>query len=295
MKILLTGGSGFIGAWIMRRFLAAGNGIRVFDQTADPALAKRIIGPDAEHIEWIEGDVRSNKLLIEAAAGCDLIIHLAAVLTPACQQEPIRGAEVNLIGTLNVFEAARTHQMRSVLFMSSAGVFGPEDGLQPYPMTLYGAYKLASEGCARAYWQDHAIASIGFRPLVVYGPGREVGLTAGPVLACKAAAKGNSYTIPFSGDSDFVYVDDVAAAFEVAATHPIQGARAYNIVGEQGSVSTLIEHIQDIEPHASITAKGPALPVTAHIDAGTLRDDFPGIPLTPLRQGLEATIDFYRD
>ena len=294
MKVLLTGGSGFIGAWIMRRLLADNNDIRVFDQVANPALANRIIGIAAKRIEWLEGDARSTEAIINAATDCNLIIHLAAVLTPACQQDPIDGAEINLIGTLNVFEAARVHSINSVLYMSSAGVFGPDDGVQPYPTTLYGAYKLAGEGCARAYWQDHAIASVGFRPLVVYGPGREVGLTAGPVLACKAAAQGNAYTIPFSGHSDFVYADDVAAAFQAAAKHPIKEARVYNIVGEKSSVTTLIKHIQRIVPNARIDATGPELPITAHIDAGALREDFADIPLTPLQQGLAATVNFYK-
>ena len=294
MKILLTGGSGFIGAWIMRRFLAEHAKIRVFDQSIDKTLADRIIGSASQQIDWFAGDVRSTEAIVKAAEGCDLIIHLAAVLTPACQQDPIAGAEINLIGTLNVFEAARSHGMRSVLYMSSAGVFGPDDGVQPYPTTHYGAFKLAGEGCARAYWQDYGIASVGFRPLVVYGPGREVGLTAGPVLACKAAVQGEAYTIPFSGGSDFVYVDDVAAAFQSAANNHINGARVYNIVGERGSVSKVVEQIKRIIPEARINAEGPELPVCANIDAGTLRDDFSAIPLTSLGQGLQATIEFYR-
>ena len=216
------------------------------------------------------------------------------MLTPACRQDPIDGAEINLIGTLNIFEAARIHGIRTVLYMSSAGVFGPDDGLQPQPTTLYGSYKLAAEGCARAYWHDHAIASIGFRPLVVYGPGREVGLSAGPVLACKAAAQDSAYTIPFTGLSNFVYVDDVAAAFQATAKHPIEGANVYNISGEKSSVTTLIEHIQEIVPTARISAAGPELPITADIEPGTLREDFVDIPLTTLRQGLQATIDFYK-
>jgi nucleoside-diphosphate-sugar epimerase len=294
MKIQITCGSGFIGAWIIRRFLADGAAIRVFDVKADPALVNRINGDAARDVEWVTGDVSDTGAVREAAAGCDLLIHLAAVLTPACQQDPIRGAQIDLIGTLNVFEAARAYGIGKVLYMSSAGVFGPDDGVYPLPTTHYGAFKLAGEGSARAYWYDHGIASIGFRPLVVYGPGREVGLTAGPTLACRAAAAGDAYTIPFSGESDFVYVDDVAAAFQFAARETIEGARVYNIVGEKCPVTHIVDEIRRIVPAARLDAAGPTLPVSAHIEAGRLREDFPGLPLTSVSTGLQATIDFYR-
>jgi nucleoside-diphosphate-sugar epimerase len=295
MRVLITGGSGFIGAWIIRRFLADGAAIRVFDLKPNPTLVDKLCGAAARGIDWREGDVSDTRAVRDAAAGCDLIIHLAAVLTPACQQDPIGGAEVVLIGTLNVFEAARIHAMPRVLYMSSAGVFGPDDGVTPRPTTHYGAFKLAGEGCARAYLADHRIASVGFRPLVVYGPGRETGLTAGPTLACKAAAEGKPYTIPFCGDSDFVYVDDVAAAFHLAARRPIEGARVYNVVGEKHPVATIVEQIRAIVPGARIDAAGPNLPVSAQIDPGALRRDFPDLPLTSLAEGLRATIDYYRN
>lgn len=294
MQVFITGGSGFIGTWIIRRFLAQNAAIRVFDLNPDPVLAQAICGAAADKIEWRAGDVSSGGQVREAAAGCDLIIHLAAVLTPACQQDPVRGAEIVLIGTLNVFEAARVHGMNRVLYMSSAGVFGPDDGVTPLPATHYGAFKLAGEGCARAYWLDHNIASVGFRPLVVYGPGRETGLTAGPTLACKAAAQGHAYTIPFSGRSDFVYVADVAAAFECTARESFSGARVYNVTGEKCPVDHIVDEIRRIVPGSRIAVAGPRLPVSADIEPGKLRDDFPAVPCTPVNKGLEATIAYYQ-
>src|SRR5258706_3102744 len=100
--------------------------------------------------------------------------------------------------------------------MTCACEFDPIDGRTPFPLTHYGDFKLAGEGCARAFWEDDRMPSIGFRPLVVYGPGREVGLTAGPSLACRAAARGEPYVIPFTGETDLLYVDDMAACFEIA-------------------------------------------------------------------------------
>ena len=176
--------------------------------------------------------------------------------------------------------------------MSSAGVFGPEDdGVYPQPTTLYGAYKLAVEGTARAYWNDHGISSVGFRPLIVYGPGRETGLTAGPSLACKAAAQGNDYTIPFSGNTDFIYVSDVAAA----SVKEQPGAHVYNIVGELGSAQDSAEEIMRAALGTSVRAEGPGLPIALQIDTGTLRQDFPDIPRTTIREGVSETVAHYRN
>jgi UDP-glucose 4-epimerase len=235
MRALVTGGSGFIGLWMIKSLLARGIQVRVFDLTADSPLVREILGNTASNVDWQVGDVSDGEAVEKAAADCDVLVHLAAVLTPACQENPVRGAEINLIGSLNVFEAARKHGIKSVVYMSSAGVFGPEDGTTPWPTTHYGAFKLAMEGSARAYWADHQIASVGFRPLIVYGPGREVGMTAGPSLACKAAARGEEYVIPFTGVTDFVHVDDVVAAYLAAIETPLSDARAYTLVGECGT------------------------------------------------------------
>jgi UDP-glucose 4-epimerase len=294
MKVLITGGGGFIGAWIIKRLLARGDQVRVLEFKADRSAVRAIAGPAADDIEWQIGDVSRTEDVHQAAIGCDRIFHLAAILTPACAADPVRGAEVVLIGTLNVFEAAKTLGLKQVVYMSSAGVFGPHDGTTPFPTTHYGAFKLAGEGAARAYYEEHAISSVGLRPLVVYGPGREVGLTAGPTLACRAAAEGRRYSIPFTGTTDFVYVEDVAAAFISASDHMRSGAAAYNVVGAVASVGDFAREIAHLIPDASISASGPLLPVAPKIDAGTLRQDYPGIPQTSVAEGVARTVAFYQ-
>ncbi len=294
MRVLITGGGGFIGAWIIRRLLASGDEVRVFDTKSDRNIVREIIGTAADTLDWRVGDVSDRLALQGAAEGCDTIFHMAAILTPACAVDPIRGAEIVLIGTLNAFEAARKHGMRQITYMSSAGVFGPDDGVHPRPTTHYGAFKLACEGSARAYWLDHGIASVGFRPLVVYGPGRETGLTAGPTLACRAAAENRDYTIPFTGASDFLFVDDIAAAFVIAAASELNGAGAYNLVGAKATAEDFAAEIMRRAPSNHIRAEGPALPVSGDIEPGTVRDVFPTIPLTTLGDGISATIDHYR-
>ncbi len=295
MRILLTGGSGFIGAWIVRRLARRGIDVRVFDINSNRSTVAEIAGDDvARALDWRTGDIRATDDLERAAQGCDGVIHLAGVLTPACRENPIHGAEIDLIGTLNVFEAARRHGFASVVYASSAGVFGPDDAVHPCPTTLYGAYKLACEGAARAYWADHRLPSVGFRPLVVYGAGRESGMSAGPSLACRAAARGETYVHPFTGATGLVYVDDCAALFERALATPLTGAAVFNVIGDVATVEDVLAEIRRNVPDARLSASGPPLPIAAGIAEPGLDDMFPGRQRTSLAQGIKATIDHYR-
>ncbi|CAN0628407.1 NAD-dependent epimerase/dehydratase [Burkholderia multivorans] len=296
MRILVTGGSGFLGAWIMKRLLARGMECVGFDLRADPRLIEALAPARAAAVRWRTGDIANAADTARAFEGCDAVIHLAGILTPDCAANPVRGAQINLIGTLNVFDAARAAGIERVLYASSAGVFGPDDGAAPLPQTHYGAFKLACEGAARAYWHDHGIASVGFRPLVVYGAGRETGSSAGPSLACRAAARGEPYTIGFGGATGLVFADDVAAAYEAALLQPIEGAHAFTLAGEITSVGTLIERIAAIVPGARIDADGPPLPIaTAFPDDPALARLLPGLQQTALEDGLRQTVAFYRE
>lgn len=295
MRILITGGGGFLGAWIARRLLAGGHTVRVLDRSTNDTLMRAIAGPPARAVEWRSGDVSKADDTARAAEDCDSIAHLAALLTPACAADPVRGAEVNLIGTINAFEAAKQHGMRRIAYASSAGVFGPDDGITPRPTTHYGAFKLACEGCARAYAADHGMASVGFRPLVVYGPGREVGSSAGPTLACRSAVEGKPYTIPFTGRTDMIFVDDVAAAFEAALTRDYSGAHVFNLRGEIATIDRIMELIRGLVPGARLSAAGDPLPVAAEIEVHDTEAVLGPLPRTALADGLARTVAFYRE
>lgn len=294
MRVLLTGGSGFIGSWIIRRLVARGFSVRVFDRVGDHRFLDQLLGGQSSLVEWHIGDIEDAAALTTAAGGCDHILHLAALLANICRDDPVRGARINLIGTLNVFEAARHCGIQHITYMSTAGVFGPDSPTEPRPSTHYGAFKLACEGSARAYWQDHGISSTGFRPTSVYGPGREVGLSAGPTLACRAAVRGEAYDIPFTGTVDLLYVDDVAAAFEAALLSEVRGARCYNLLGNVTSIPQLVAAIRAQVPDARIGARGPELPIHPRIVPDSHAADFPSLTRTDLALGIARTIDFYR-
>jgi UDP-glucose 4-epimerase len=294
MRILLTGGNGFLGAWIAKRLLARGFELAVFDIVENRRLMNAIAGPAATKVPWIIGDIVDGAAVLAASRGCDAIIHLAGILTPDCKNNPVRGAQINLIGTLNVFEAARQLGIKRVLYTSSAGVYGPDDGTIPKPTTHYGTFKLACEGSARAYLADHGLASIGFRPFIVYGPGRETGISAGPSLACRAAARGEAYVIPYSGRSGLVFVDDVAAAYEAALLRAPDGAHVFNNAGETVSNEDVVAAIKLVVPDAQITVSGPPLSIIPTIDRSNIDEVLPGLPTTRLADGIRQTVEFYR-
>ena len=296
MKILVTGGGGFIGAWILRALARDGLTPVVLDRTEDRSKVREIAGRDfASGLECLVADIADTRAVVQAAQGCERIIHLAGLLTPACRADPILGAQVNLIGTLNAFLAAREHGMPSVIYMSSAGVFGPEGGPEPHPTTLYGAYKLASEHSARAFREDHGIASIGFRPYVVFGPGRDGGLSAGPTLACRAAARGEAYTMPIVGPFDMIHVADVASAFLRAVRMPLDDAHVVNLLGHPTTANDVVASIRNAVPGARIECAGDPMPISCPTRDDTLDRLFPDWRPIGAEDGLRSTIDFYRE
>ncbi|WP_298014333.1 NAD(P)-dependent oxidoreductase [uncultured Castellaniella sp.] len=300
MKVLLTGGSGFIGAWIVRALLRAGHGVRIFDQRDDRTIVTQVVGEtvDDEAIEWFIGDITDADQVLEASGECDAVIHLAGVLTPFCAAHPMQGARVNVLGTLNIFEAARVRRWGVVAYASSAGVFGPENPGIPDPRTLYGVYKLACEGIARCYWEESSpelrVASIGLRPLVVYGVGRSGGSSAGPSLACRAAVLGESYTIPFSGSTGFVYVEDVADAFIKCAFSRVSGAHVCNMAGTVAGVDEFVAAVTDAVPDARLSISGLPLPIAARIEGGDVRELLPDVASTSIEEGIRKTLACYQ-
>lgn len=293
MKLLVTGGNGFIGSWVMRRLLNRGASVRVIDLQERSALVQRILGNAADAIDWRIGDITKADDLGRATEDCDGVVHLASALGPVCDRDPVLGAQVNLGGTLALLSWCKRTGARFV-YASTAGVFGPHSGSQPDPTTHYGVFKLATELCARVFWENDRLSSIGLRPLTVYGPGRFAGHSAGPTLACRAAARGEPYVIPFTGMTDFVYVDDVAAAFEAAIFSPIEGARAFNMQGIVADTRDFIAAIKRVEPDAQIDCEGPPVPIAASREGDQVDDHYPGLPRTDLHAGVAQTISYYQ-
>jgi nucleoside-diphosphate-sugar epimerase len=239
-----------------------------------------------------------------AESGATHIVHLAALQVPFCKATPILGARVNVVGTVNLFEAAKKRGLRHLAYASSIAVYGmseeyPEgkvdDESSLHPRNLYGVYKQANEGTARIYWHDDGIASIGLRPYVVYGPGRDQGLTSGPTKAMLAAVRGESFHIPFGGRCVYQFVRDVARLFIQAARLPFQGAEIFNMRGAVASMEEIVAAIETAEPAAKgrITYTTEQLALPSDVDDSRLRAVLP-LEETPLREGVAETVAIFK-
>src|SRR5215813_6698265 len=304
MAFLVTGAFGCIGAWVVKRLLAVGQRPVVYDLGDDPWRLRMIVGAEQlRDVVMVRGDIADREAVTDVVErhGITRIIHLAAWQVPLCRQDPPRGALVNVVGTANVFEVAKARRLR-VVYFSSAAVFGPpnlygpgpiSDDAPPKPATHYGVYKVANEETARVYWEEHRISSMGFRPLSVYGPGRDFGLTADPTLAMKAAVLGRPFQIRWGGATDLIYTEDVARALLAAAGARLDGARVYNLHGASATVAEIVRAIQTARPSAtgSITSTGAALPFPAALDDAGYQRDLGPAPRTSLADGVARTLD----
>ena len=292
-KIIIFGGCGFLGSWIVRAFLKKNYSVSVFDLKIQKKLLSYISGVDINKIKFIKGDITNYDHVQEATKNIDHVINLAGLMTPDCSSNPILGAKVNVLGSINVFEALKNNNIKFLVYASSAGVFGQKDNYYPFPETHYGSYKLAIEGVARAYFNEAGISSVGIRPYVIYGPGREVGGTAGITLACKAAKQGYGYTVNFSGKAGFVYVQDVVNLVEMLISQIPSGALTFNLNGITADITYLINLIKKNIPLSDIGIKGNPLSIVDEIRGNEPSKIFKKFKYTSLEDGIKKTIDFY--
>jgi len=226
------------------------------------------------------------------------VIHLAALQVPFCRADPVRGAQVNVVGTVAIFTAAMQAGLKTpIVYASSAAAFAAADaGLDPsgHPATHYGVYKLANEETARVFAAENSVSSIGLRPYVVYGPGRDQGLTSAPTLAMRAAALGEPYTIGYSGVSQLQYGADAAAAFIAAARTSYDDAAVVNLPGVKASIDEIVEEIVRVVPDARIDVDGQPLPFPSELDTSVFRAIVGDVRITPLADGIAATIAHFR-
>ena len=304
----LTGALGCIGAWVTKTVLDQGDSPVVFDMGGDPRRLKDILsGEELARVKFVQGDITDLDLVTKTMeeTHANKIIHLAGLQVPFCKADPSLGARVNVVGTVNLFEAAKRTGVERVVYASSAAVYGKDDlgagGAAPdedvacHPGNHYGVFKAANEGNARIFWQDDSISSVGLRPLTVYGVGRDQGLTSGPTRAMKAAVLGREFTIPFSGATDFNYVADTAATFVASADRAPEGAHVYNLHGASVEVARIVEVIESLAPEAGrIQVDGPEIPIPPALDGRALREALPDLPDTPLEEGIAMTMDRFR-
>jgi len=321
-RYLITGGQGFIGAWIVKQLLDENengkkkNEITILDARPDEGILGQVLSSyQLKQFQKTYGDVADTDYVqsVVDKAKPNVIIHMAALQIPSCKANPIVGAKVNVVGTLNIFEAVRklrekTKQQTNIIYASSAAVAGdPQkygtapilDDTQHVPMNHYGVFKIANEGSARVYWNDHKIPSVGLRPFTVYGVGREFGLTSSPTKAIKAAVLGRPYDIPFTGDICINYAADVARIFIQCGRTKLENYYALNIKGEVVPVKEWVRVLEDAVPSAkgTVTSAGSPLPFPVHFDEAGLSkllNENP-VKVTPIAEGIRRTVEKFKE
>jgi UDP-glucuronate 4-epimerase len=306
-RTLVTGALGCVGAWTLKALLDDGEDPIAYDLGRDDSRLRLVLNDDERaRVTLVAGDVTDGGTLGRTLDEHDIthVVHLAALQVPFCRAEPERGARVNVLGTVAVFEAvkARRDRIPGLAFASSTAVYNagdpspaPESGGSA-PSTLYGIYKLANEGTARVFWADDGVASIGIRPYVVYGPGRDQGMTSGPSVAMFAAARGDGYEIGYGGSAQYDFAPDVGRGFAAAARAATEDAHVANFPGEPFTMAEVVQAIERAAPEAAgkITWKKDRLPFPESLEGRLLEQLVGPLPRTSLAEGVRRTIEHFR-
>jgi nucleoside-diphosphate-sugar epimerase len=299
-RFLVTGALGCIGAWTCGVLVAEGTQVVGYDLGTD---RRRLDLAGAGDVELVRGDIVDREALADVLDEHRIthVVHLAALLIPQIKADPPNGTAVNVGGTVNVLDAAKTRGLR-VAWASSAAVYSQADDhggpvaneAEGHPVTFYGVHKQACEGLARIFWQEEGVPSIGIRPFIVYGPGRDSGLTASPSLAMAAAARGQDASIAFGGRTQLQFAPDAARVFVAAARAATEGARVFHLGGPAVTIAEAGRAIEDVAGVRVEVDEGTILPFPEEFDGAALEDAVGPISWTPLAEGVRQTIDRLR-
>ena len=289
LRVLVTGGSGFLGQSLADALAERGDTVIVFDLNLPPEEA-RLPG-----VTYVEGDITRSSAIdaVIARFGVNAILHLAALVIPACRSNPVLGAKVNVIGHINILEAAVKAGIDRVVYASSLAA-RPRGPLAS-PVNLYGVFKHCCEEISKVYFLDHGLGTVGLRPNVVYGPGRTSGETAAITLAMQAAARGEAYELPFSGKMCFQHVDEVTEIFLRCLDKPASEPVVSDLTTEIESMHDVADAIRTVVPGAAITVADNPRPVPEIMDNAPLRAFLGTWPAISLVEGTRRTIEVFRE
>jgi UDP-glucose 4-epimerase len=304
VRVLVTGGAGFIGSHLVERLLVEGHSVRVLDNLS----SGRTEGLPAEGYELVEGDVRDRAIVKASLDGVDQVFHLAALVSvPASTQAPAECYEVNLTGSLQVLEASREAGVKRIVLASSAAVYG--DFLGPVsettpaaPLSPYAASKLGMEQAAKMFSDTFGLPTVCLRFFNVYGPRQAPDSQYAAVIPGFIQAGLVQEPMVIHGDGqqrrDFVFVSDAVEASILAATREQAEGTVVNI-GGGGSVTIrdLADNLQRLIPEAPKATLGPVREGDIRYSEAELSRAHALLgyhPATTLERGLEATIEWFR-
>lgn len=306
-KALVTGGAGFIGSHLVEALVSAGCRVAVLDDLSSGKYA------NLKHLEgrfsFFQEDIRSRSALDAAVENCEVIFHLAAVVSvPRTIENPVDSAAVNDIGTLHVLDAARRKKVKRVVFSSSCAVYGDDprlpkrEDMNPKPSSPYAAQKLAAEYYARVFHDLYGIQTHALRYFNVYGPRQDPSSPYSGVISIfmTKALQNEAAVIYGNGNQsrDFIYVQDVVRANLLAATAKNAGGQAINIgSGSSVTINELWKAIctlcgRRLEPQYAGKRPGDIVKSLAGVDKAKALLGFECE--VSFKKGLESTFEWYR-
>lgn len=312
--ILVTGGYGCIGAetakWLLRNTDAA---VVVCSRSVSDERTERVFyDVDRARLTIVKLDVTDQKALEQLLLEHQVtrVIHLAALQTVDCNTHRNLGLQINLAGTLNLIEAMKASRLplERFVFASSIAVYGPRASYpekrvpmlaQPNPVNVYGAWKLAGEHISRIFWMETGVPTLSLRPGVLYGPGRDIGLTSTPTTAMKQVALGRPYEIPFCSRQDYLFAPDVGAAMATVAVEPFEGYAAYSLPSWTLRTDEVVECMRraaselGLADKFQITFGKEEVPFICDLDFEPFVKAFPQVPHTPFEQGVRRSLDVF--
>ena len=306
MKILVTGGAGFIGSHLAEHLVAAGHEVRILDNFST-GRRSNVLGL-LDRVELVRGDVRNYARVHRAVSGCDVVFHAAALPSvPRSIQEPVASHATNVTGTLNVLLCARNAGARRVVLASSSSVYGinralpKQEEMVPAPISPYAVAKLASEGYCRSFTEVYGLETVALRYFNVFGPRQNPASEYAAAIPrfISSLLAGEPPTVFGDGEQsrDFTYVQNVVEASALAVEAPDVAGQVFNVAcGESVTINHLLAvlgDLLDVEVEPSYVAPRPGEVRHSLADCTRAREALGYEPRIGLREGLRLTTEEY--
>ncbi len=314
-RILVTGGFGCIGVQVVKWLLSNTDAtVIVAAREVTAERVDRLFGAETSaRLSCVHLDVRDLRRLEEILQANEVtrVVHLAALQTPDCNANRDLGLQINLAGTQNLIEAVRKCRptLRRFVFASSVAVYGPRRSYpgtkvpmlaEPAPVNVYGAWKLAGEQITRFLFQETGIPSLCIRPGVLFGPGRDAGLTAAPTTAMKHVALRKAYEIPFKSRQDYLYSLDVGAAFGNALMASFSEYGVFTLPSHTVDTRKFLETLHQAAAELGcpedvrISIGDADVPFICDLEYAPFLNAFPSTPHTPLLTAVKESLVCFR-
>jgi nucleoside-diphosphate-sugar epimerase len=301
LAVPITGGTGFIGAYVVRQLIRAGRRVATLDPLPGNVIDRVLSREELAEVTRVTGDASLFRDVAQAihGHGVERVNHLASLLHPASDENPSLAIQVNVQGQVTMPEAARLLGLRKVVWASSV-VFGPRSAhterILPnhaphHPVSVYGATKSFDEFLTDHYIKAWGVDALGLRPTLVYGPGRVRGASAFVNELIVKPALGQPASVPCGDDVvDWQYVEDLAALLVKCVDLPRTKTLAFNTRFDWRSILEAGDYVRTLIPTADITYRPGEFGIAWDLDDPRLQEEIGFAPQYPMERGIREVI-----